>query len=446
MGNKTTANTQRPLLARVAAAQVLVAVLQQQTLLDQALTDIAKQVAPADRALVQELCYGCLRWLWLLQALLAPLLRKPLRERDQDIQALLLLGLYQLRSMRIPAHAAVNETVQAALALGKPWAKNLINACLRAYQSRAEPLEAQAQQDPQARYSLPDWLLQQWQQAWPQQWQALVEASNSRPPMSLRVNLARVSRQDYMQQLAAVEIVATPHALSDSGIILQTPVAIERLPGFAQGLVSVQDCAAQLAAGLLDVTAGARVLDACAAPGGKTSHLLERYPDIAQLVAVELVPQRQRRIEENLQRLGLHATLVQADLSQAPTWWDGTPFARILLDAPCSATGVIRRHPDIKWHRRPEQIPQLVATQAAILERLWPLLAAGGKLLYATCSVLPQENDQQIVTFLERHSDARALDLGMNGVARDRQRPGWQILTGEQNMDGFYYACITKTA
>ena len=447
MGKKSLTNRtgQGQLVPRVAAAQVLVAVLWQGRLLDHALEEVAKQLAPSERPLVQEMCYGSMRWLWQLQALLAQLLHKPLRERDRDIQTLILLGLYQLRYMRVQPYAAVNETVKAATSLSKPWAKKLINACLRGYQQRQQELEAKLVQDTEAQYNHPQWLLQQWQLAWPQQWQAMVEANNARPPMSLRVNLSRETRADYLEQLRQAEIAATTCALSDSGVILASPLAVHDLPGFAQGLVSVQDCAAQMAAKLLDAQPGERILDACAAPGGKTSHILERCPKVGELVAVDVEPLRITRIEQNLERLGQHATLVRADLSQSSQWWDGKHFDRILLDAPCSATGVIRRHPDIKWHRRPEQLATIVATQAQILEHLWPLLAPGGKLLYATCSVLPQENNEQITTFLGRHSDAHTTDLGIATV-QDAHTPGWQILPGDNNMDGFYYACITKAA
>jgi 16S rRNA (cytosine967-C5)-methyltransferase len=355
---------------------------------------------------------------------------------------LLLLGLYQLRALRVAPHAAVKETVEAAAALGKPWAKDLINACLRGYLRETQRAEAAIRDDETLRLSHPRWLLEELKRVYPDGWESIAQANNARPPMSLRVNLARTTRAAYLAELAAARIGARASPLCDSAVLLEEPRPVGNLPGFAQGLASVQDVAAQFAAGLLDAQPGERVLDACAAPGGKTTHVLERTPGLADLVAVDRDAGRVDLLRENLERLGLRARLAVADASRPGDWWDGQPFDRILLDTPCSATGVIRRHPDIKLRRKPNEIEQLAHTQGQLLAGLWPLLRGGGKLLYVTCSVLPRENEAQITTFLAEHADAAVCGPALPvGQAR---RVGWQILPGEQDLDGFYYVCLAK--
>ena len=425
---------------RAIAVSILTRVIQDGQSLSSLLPHGFRTLPPERRALAQELCYGTLRWAPRLQAILRSLLDKPLKSKDSDIQSLLLLGLYQLAYMDIPAHAAVSETVAVTAILNKGWAKGLVNAVLRRYQRESQTLEAALAHDPSAASAHPTWLLEMLQQAWPDQWQAIVTANNQRPPLSLRVNRSRCSRDEYQQALQAegIAAVTSPHA--PDALTLEKPVNVEQLPGFAQGQVSVQDSAAQLAAVLVSPQPGMRVLDACAAPGGKTGHLLEICSDI-ELIALDVEKKRLQRVEENLQRLGLHADLIAADASQSD-WWDGNPFDRILLDAPCSASGVIRRHPDIKLLRQPDDIPRLVALQAAILEALWRMLKPGGILVYATCSVLPQENAGQLANFLANHDDAkeRPIESGWGravGVGR-------QILPDQDGMDGFYYACIEK--
>jgi 16S rRNA (cytosine967-C5)-methyltransferase len=399
-----------------------------------------QSLAPERRALAQELCYGTLRWSPRLQALLDLLLDKPLKAKESDIHSLLLLGLYQLAYMEIPAHAAVSETVAVTALLNKGWAKGLVNAVLRRFQRERQALEAKIGHDPVAVSAHPAWLLSLLQQAWPQEWQAIVDANNQRPPMALRVNRSRTSRADYLQALQAEGLAAEPSVHAPDALLLERPVNVDQLPGFACGEVSVQDSAAQLAALLVAPQPGMRVLDACAAPGGKTGHLLEICSDI-ELIALDIEKKRLARVEENLLRLGLKARLIAADASST-VWWDGKPFDRILLDAPCSASGVIRRHPDIKLLRQSEDIPQLVALQAAILEALWPMLRPGGMLVYATCSVLPQENAGQLANFLANHDDAkeRPIEAGWGQIAE----VGRQILPDQDRMDGFYYACIEK--
>jgi 16S rRNA (cytosine967-C5)-methyltransferase len=409
--------------------------------LDAALTEILERTPARDGALVQEMSYGTLRWFDQLATVAALFLDKPLKQKDQDVYALLLIGLYQLRFMRVARHAAVKETVEAASALNKPWAKNLLNACLRASLREEARVRAAIAADPAAAFSHPAWLLEEIKRHWPDDWAAILLANNERPPLALRVNRRHQSREQYLARLAQAGLTAHAHAFSDTAVILESPVAVSELPGFAQGDVSVQDAAAQLAAPLLDARPGERALDACAAPGGKTGHLLEQAA-LAELVALDREPARVKLIEDNLARLGLAAQVRTGDAAQPAAWWDGRPFDRILADVPCSATGVIRRHPDIKRRRRPEDLPRLMATQEQILEGLWPLLKPGGKLLYATCSILPEENENRMTAFLRRHADAAEEPLA-TGAGRARA-VGRQMLPGEAGMDGFYYARLRK--
>jgi len=428
-------------MARATAARIVASVVEQRRFLDEALMEaFAQGDDELTRSLVQELAYGTLRWYDALEAIAAQLLREPLKARDADVRALLFCGLYQLRHMRTAPHAAVDETVRATRVLGKDWARGLINACLRTYLRRRESLEASVVGNDAARLSHPTWLLAALQAAFPARWEAIAMANNEHPPLVLRVNLAQRTREEYLRLLAEAGIRAQATAISPSGVLLETPLPVERLPGFTEGLVSVQDEAAQLAAPLLDVRSGHRVLDLCAAPGGKTAHLLESTRP-GELVAVDVSPERLERVQQNLERLGLKAHVLCGDATEPAAWWDGQPFDRILLDAPCSATGVIRRHPDIKVRRQPDDLVALAATQAAMLNGVWPLLKPG-KLLYVTCSVLPVENERPIEQFLATHPDAEALPLALEaGLVRG---PGRQLLPDGDRTDGFYYACIAK--
>ena len=425
---------------RLIAARALSRVLQDGQSLTAVLESALKAVESGkDRAFIQALCYGVCRTYHRLDFILSELLDKPLK--DQDVKALALVGLYQLKYMRVKPHAAVSETVLAARK--KPWAKALINALLRSYLREQESLEQKADNVQYAAVSHPDWLIKQIEQDWPQQAQQILLENNQQPPMALRVNLARISRDQYLQLLSEQGIEAVAVDFCPSAIILDKPVAVDLLPGFAEGLVSVQDTAAQLAAGLLDVQPGHRVLDVCAAPGGKTAHILEHQPQLKELVAVDVDESRLQRVSETLQRLKLPATLVVGDAANPQDWWDGQLFDRILLDAPCSALGVIRRHPDIKLLRRAEDIEPLQALQKNILNAVWPLLAPGGIMLYATCSILKQENEQQIDAFLAEHPDA--VELPIDAAWGFAGSHGRQIMTGESAMDGFYYARLGKS-
>jgi 16S rRNA (cytosine967-C5)-methyltransferase len=391
-----------------------------------------------DKAFVQALCYGVCRHIYRLDFILNELLDKPLK--DQEVKALALVGLYQLEFMRVKPHAAVSETVQAARK--KPWAKALLNALLRNYLRQQDSLMQKADAIKSSAVSHPDWLIQSIERDWPEYAADIYLENNLQAPLVLRINLSSVSRESYMQQLKERGIIAAEVEFCPSAIVLDKPVQVELLPGFSDGQVSVQDTAAQLAATLLEVQPEQRVLDVCAAPGGKTAHILEAQPQLKELVAIDIDQARMQRVRENLQRLKLSASLLVGDAANPQNWWDGQLFDRILLDAPCSALGVIRRHPDIKILRRADDIEQLQTLQKNILQAIWPLLAPGGILLYATCSILKQENEQQILSFLASHDDALVVpivaDWGIAGSC------GRQIITGESGMDGFYYARLSK--
>ncbi|MCB1776083.1 MAG: 16S rRNA (cytosine(967)-C(5))-methyltransferase RsmB [Candidatus Competibacteraceae bacterium] len=426
---------------RALAARALGQVLGEGRSLATALPPVSARAEQGDRGLLHELCHGVCRWHPQLQTLLQRLLARPLAPREHAIRALLLVGLYQLWHLRIPDHAAVAETVNAARQMGKPWAVGLTNAVLRAALRRRQELTAALDQDPEASVAHPRWLLQRLQQDWPDDWPAILAANNARPPFTLRINMRHFDRDACQSQLAMLGYATEPSAYAATALTLNAAAEPTALPGFAEGWISVQDAAAQLAAPLLDVQPGLRVLDACAAPGGKTSHLLECTPHL-DLTALDQDAARLKRIAENLHRLQFQAHLIAGDARRPADWWDGAPYDRILLDAPCSATGVIRRHPDIKLLRRDSDIATLADQQQAMLASLWPLLRPGGRLLYATCSVLRQENEQVLATFLARQPDAKEQLIVApwgRGLAHGRQ-----ILPGEGNMDGFYYAVLVK--
>jgi 16S rRNA (cytosine967-C5)-methyltransferase len=394
------------------------------------------------RALLQELVYGTLRWYYRLDALLGQLLRKPLKKKDRDLHCLLLAGLYQLDRLAMPQRVAVHETVQAVHALEKPWAGGLVNGVLRNFQRRSPALAAALVDNQQAYHAHPDWLIRRLQEDWPHDWAGILAANNTRPPFCLRVNRQQLTRAEYLELLDAQSPGAVPLPHVPQGILLRHPVPVAQLPGFAAGSVSVQDGGAQLAAGLLDLAPGQRVLDACAAPGGKTAHILESEPDLGGLTAIDIDASRMQRVADNLSRAGLQAELLQGDATAPASWWDGAPYERILLDAPCSATGVIRRHPDIKLLRKPGDIAPLALQQSRLLQALWPLLAPGGMLLYCTCSVLAEENTRQIEAFLASTRDAR--ETPVEAAWGHAGTHGRQLLPGDNEMDGFYFACLYK--
>ena len=429
---------------RLAAARALAAVLEGKASLGTSLPPLLDKVEARDRGLAQDLAFGAARWQPRLELIAGKLLRKPFKDGDRDLEALLLVGLYQLFYTRIPAHAAIGETVGCVDKLKKTSAKGLLNAVLRNAQRDSESILAELDRDPVLHTAHPRWLQKQLKASWPEHWQAICAANNAHPPLILRVNRRHGSRDDYLARLRQVGFEAEPCTFSRDGIRLLQACDVTLLPGFAEGHVSVQDEAAQLAADLLQLAPGQRVLDACAAPGGKTCHLLEAEPGLSEVIAVDLEAKRLVRVRDNLERLGLNATLIAADGRDTAAWWDGKPFQRILLDAPCSATGVIRRHPDIKLTRKADDIPALASLQGELLDALWPTLEVGGILLYATCSTLPTENTEVIEAFLARTPGARELDI--SGPFGLKQPHGRQLLAQQDGHDGFYYAKLIKIA
>ncbi len=425
--------------ARANASRIIAEVLQHHRSLNGILSKALLLLTENERSLCQQICYGVLRWQPQLQAIADQLVKKPLKNKDSDIAALLLCGLYQLRNMRIPEHAALSETVNACKTMGKPWATGLINASLRNYLRNKTTIEEQAFQQNSARYAHPDWLINQYRHDWPENWQSILEANNQQPPMMLRVNQQLASRELYLSQLQQVNIAAEILSQTPEGILLEQPRDVHQLPDFSDGKVSVQDGAAQIVAALLNIKPGQRILDACAAPGGKTCHILETQPD-NEVIALDIDPLRLQSIKQNTDRLKLKASLVAADANDTTHWWDGQKFDRILIDAPCSGTGVIRRHPDIKALRRPQDIADLAEKQRLLLENLWPLLNTDGLLLYTTCSALKQENELQIMNFLQQHPEAQE-QIAINAPA-SRATVGYQRLPGDDSLDGFYYACL----
>jgi 16S rRNA (cytosine967-C5)-methyltransferase len=430
------------LSVRAAAAQVLAQILQHQGSLSSLLPPMAARVAEQDRALLQELCFGTCRYHPQLQAYTERLLEKPLRSKDSDVHGLILLGLYQLLHTRIPDHAAIGETVEVTRHIKKPWATKLVNGVLRQFQRDASKLSAELQQVAAFKANHPVWLEGMLRKSWPARIEELICANNQHPPFTLRLNTRLRERNVYLQELNEAGIPAKPTRFSPYGITLEQACDPRTLPGFKEGWLSVQDEAAQLSADLLQLAPNLRVLDACAAPGGKTGHLLEREPGL-QVIALDVEERRLQRVRENLARLKVTAEIRCGDGTRPGDWWDGQAFDRILLDAPCSATGIIRRHPDIKVLRTPEDIVKLAELQGRLLDSLWPLLKPDGLLLYATCSVMPRENTKVVEAFLERQPRAQCKlisgDWGMD------QPCGRQLLPQLDSHDGFYYAVLRKS-
>lgn len=409
------------------AAHILDTVLSGKNLTDTLATAWRQHpaLAPAERAAVMDITHGALRHYGWLRGALDKLLSRPLT--DSRIDRLLIVALYQLEHTQAAPYAIVDHAVRVATAHEGGRLKGLTNAVLRNFQRRHDELAAALRREPTAFWNHPDWWVGAVQQAYPKDWKAILTASNQHPPMTVRVNRRRLSVADWLTRLQEAGLDGV--VLEGEAVRLVKPVPVDKLPGFAEGDVSVQDAGAQLAADWLDVAEGMRVLDACAAPGGKTCHLLERAQ--LNLTAVDNDANRLQRVQSNLTRLGLSARCLTGDASRPKAWWDGQMFDRVLADVPCSASGVARRHPDIKWTRRPTDIPSLGRQQGALADALWALVAPGGKMLYATCSIFPTENRRQIDAFLTRHVNAE--------LERDIQ------LLPDENHDGFYYALIRKT-
>jgi 16S rRNA (cytosine967-C5)-methyltransferase len=421
---------------RAAAANILFQVVDKGQYLSSALPLGQQQVKPRDQALLQEICFGALRILPRLESVASELMDKPLKGKQRVFHHLILVGIYQIGHMRIPAHAAVGETVEATKTLKGPRLRGLINAVLRNYQRNQEQLDEISVSHNAGKYGHPSWLLKLLQESYPQQWETIVEANNTKAPMWLRVNHQHLNRDDYQALLKNEGIDSTAHSEALDALKLAAPCDVNNLPGFDKGWVSVQDAAAQLSIDYLEPKDGELILDCCAAPGGKTAHILERTKD-SQVVAIDCDETRLKRVHDNLKRLQLQAKVVCGDARTPSEWWQGEQFDRILLDAPCSATGVIRRHPDIKWLRRSDDIEALAELQREIFDAMWQQLKVGGTLVYATCSITPQENKEQVKAFLARTDNAQLIDS-------DIDNPGRQILPGEEDMDGFYYAVLKK--
>ena len=429
--------------SRAVAALVLKRIVNDHCSIKVALSSVGKSQPsdPRDKAFIQELVYGVCRWYFDLEHELSQLLNKPLRRKDHDIKCLLLIGLYQLIHLDTPHHATVQETVAAAKDFKKPWAKGLLNACLR--QAIRNKLGTERNEDTINARNQPQWLVEEIERDWPDTRTQILAAYNERPPLCLRVNITKISREQYLQCLVDAGLNASATQYSECGIKVTPAVDTLALPGFDEGLVSVQDEAAQLAASILCPQANERILDACAAPGGKSGHLIEFAGNHLALTTLDLEPERLQLVAENLTRLGFSAELLCGDATRPDTWWNNQAFDKILVDAPCSATGILRRQPDIKIHRRLSDITNLVELQHDILQKLWPLLKPQGTLLYSTCSILNVENENLMAAFVDSQKDCDALKLTANW-GRDTGK-GRQILPGDSDMDGFYYCLLRKS-
>lgn len=395
---------------------------------------------PAITPFTKALCFGVTRYYSRLERMADQCVDK--RPKDLSVWLCILLGLYQIDEMSLPDYAVVQETVSLLHSIKKSWAKGFVNAILRRFCRERDTLKQGLIDDPSFLYAHPKWLIQKIQHDWPSAWQTILQANNTHPPMSLRINQHRIAPEIYCERLTQHGILHHPIAHTSAGVILEQPCDVEDIPGFSAGDISVQDGAAQLAGLLLDLRPGLRVLDACCAPGGKTGQMLELEPQLDVCIGIDIDAQRLQRVYNNCQRLQVHPKLLQGDASDPTSWWDGKLFDRILLDAPCSATGIIRRHPDIKLLRKKADVEAITHVQKRILEALWPLLKPGGILIYATCSIMPEENELQIARFASQHQDALACTNPQPWGHSTGH--GWQILPGEHQMDGFFYAQLSK--
>lgn len=432
--------------SRAIAHKIIVNVIQSRCSLNESFKkSLPTTLTAQERGFIKDCCFGSLRWFHQLSKIKSRLLHSPLKKKDNDIDCLILLGLFQILHSETPDHAAVAETVSVCHTLKKDWAKPLVNKCLRRFIQEKTDILAALNDDVEAHYSHPQWLIEKIQEAWPEHWEDILNANNQKPPLWLRINLQKTSQDDYLKQLTQNNIAASASELISTAIKLDPPLPVDKILNFHNGYASVQDIAGQFAAELLDLKKGQHVLDACAAPGSKTCHILESEPELSKLVIIDNDPARFPQLKENIDRLQLshqHLQLVLADVTHTQQWWDGTPFDRILLDAPCSSTGVIRRHPDIKLLKQADDIAQLSQLQHRMLTMLWPLLKKGGKLLYSTCSVLPEENEKIIQTFLMKTKDVVIEKIKI--PAGTAQKHGVQLLPKQKENDGFYYALLCK--
>ncbi len=428
-------NKMAPPNPRLDALHILLELFQHGKRLD-VLFQSKKDISPLTKAI----CNGVCRHYYQLQTLSRTLI--PKTPKDLDLSLVLLIGLYQLQFLNTPSYAVVQETVSLVLKIKKSWAKSLVNAVLRRFCREQTSLISSIQSTEAYTTNHPVWFVNRVQKDWPNDWRQILTANDSHPPMTLRVNQRKLSREDYLKNLNSAGIKATALTLSNDAILLDEPCGVDTLPGFADGHVSIQDIAAQMAVSLLSLEPGMRVLDVCAAPGGKTCHILESEPNLAHCLAIDIDERRVKRIFDNLNRLELQGEVQVANALTPDKWWDGQFFDRILLDAPCTATGVIRRHPDIKILRKEEDVQTSSILQTKILEQIWPLLRSGGMMVYATCSILKEENEQQIADFISKNSDCKVLTNEMPWGHNTGY--GWQLFPGEHHGDGFFYSVLLR--
>lgn len=432
--------SENPLQSRKAALSILLAVLKDKQSLSQ-LNHLTQSLSSRDAGFARMLSFGVLRYYHQLQAQLQPFIKKPLKAKDLDIQLIMLMAVYQLQHARVPDYAAVDAAVKQVRKSKKQWAAGMVNGVLRNF-IRQNSSEVETT-DKEAFYAHPKWMIDRLQQDWPETWQSILQANNQQAPMTLRVNVQKTSVDQFQAALQKQAIESELLSNAPAALVLKEAQDVTQLPGYQEGWFSVQDAGAQMAAQLLQPQAGERILDACAAPGGKTAHLFELQPDI-KVTALDISEQRLQRVQENCSRLGFEPEIKVADAIDVDSWWDGEYFDKILLDVPCSATGVIRRHPDIKHLRREDDIASLQSTQQKILQANWPLLKPGGVLLYATCSLFKAENEQQVRTFLQAVDNAEIVSTQV-GTESNGDTPGVQLFPTAYSNDGFYYALLRKT-
>ena len=431
--------------SRIVALNMLLAVLKEGQSLS-SLNHLSDNLQSRDAAFARMISFGVLRFYHQLTAQLSPFIKKPLKTKDLDVQLVMLMALYQIQHMRVPDYAVVDAAVKSMRKSKKKWAANLVNAVLRNFIRQQEGNSATELATDEAKYSHPQWIIDRFKKDWPDSWRDILIANNQQAPMTLRVNSQKNTRDEFVQALNEQNIKSETVADIPSALILAEAKDVKQIPGFNDGWFSVQDAGAQLAAQILQPAQGDRVLDACAAPGGKTAHMFELQPEI-NLTALDISESRLERVQENCQRLGFDPKLLTADATSTDDWWDGVLFDKILLDVPCSASGVIRRHPDIKHLRRADDIEVLQQTQRDILLKNWQLLKPGGNLLYATCSMFKAENEQQVSWFLENTADAKLVELGVSDAQNESNSAsiGIQLFPTDYANDGFYYALLQKS-
>jgi 16S rRNA (cytosine967-C5)-methyltransferase len=440
--------TKKEIEPRLLAVKWLTQVVSNGRSVNDILANDQHSIQPQHKSLAKQLLFGCLRYFHQLKTISDNLLEKPFKAKDQDLLIIIILGLYQLKYLSTPDHAAISESVELSRSINKKWAAGLINGVLRRYQREADELTQSLSKSLQFQYSHPGWMVKKLQQDWPHEFADLLQQNNIQAPMFIRVNSVKNDRQQYLTKLEQANIAAQPHAVATNALLLEQAVDVMALPGFIDGDVTVQDAAAQLPIELLDLQPQQKVLDGCAAPGGKTTHILQSQPTVA-LTSVEMSARRAEKISQTLSRMQMQCQLKVADITDIDSWWDGQLFDRILLDVPCSASGVIRRNPDIKVHRKVTDIKPLLAIQAEILAKCWALLKPNGILVYATCSVFKDENQHQMNQFLQNHQ-AETVDLApeiaaqLASNAQSRASIGYQIFPGDNQMDGFYFCGLRK--